>query len=182
MLREAITRSLPRSDRPISEERLRPYTYASATIPGLTYQWLSYDVGPHITYSAVIAQRDTVARLLRTFDDWVAVAGAWSADDENQATAGCLEATKYRDMGYPTHLIVVYQDTASLPAMTGIPELTGNRLHEPVVRVDSAGTWYVDMWVAKSRVMLQVSCVSGPAAKLSHVVKDSIVGAGLLFY
>jgi hypothetical protein len=182
MLRAEITRALPRSYRPISVEWLSPYTYTSGTIPGLTYQWLSYDVGPHITYSAVIAQRDTVARLLRTFGDWASVVGVWSPDDENLAVAGCLEAAKYRDMRHPSHYIVAYQDTASLPPMIGIPERTGDRLYEPVVHVDSTGNWVVEMWVARSNAMYEVSCMYGPATRPALVLKDWIVGAGLLFY
>ena len=157
---------------------------SSRAVPGLIYYRGTY-LPPntmHVVHGAVVVLRDTAVRVLRTIDDWSAIAHGWQPQSAAEALNACVElATQVSPRAYRVEP-KLFRDQSSIKDPRIVPGERGpNRARSP--DIDSLGghRWAAQFWLIEVGALRKYRCTLGSGgAAPSITVVDSMPGAGFL--
>lgn len=157
------------------EVEFRP-AVPSAILPQVDYHWATYHSQrlSHGSASAVAGRSQTMARIIRTADDWAMLRGSWRAASPDQAEAACVELASLLLYGgpLPRSVRVSAADTSDLDPseVKRLRRLLGKD-SLPSIVLDADSSWLVSEWLVhptRRTIANRIACrvnarSSGPA-------------------
>lgn len=178
----ARTRSMETSD--VAHERLADTTEASAAREGLFVHRVVYSPPgtAHMESVVLVAERDSLARVIRSVGDLIAVAAYPRIDAESLAIALCSDLVRW--IG-PASVNLTAPRRFDGPeywrgaGWEAAPKLAA-RVRAPVVSIDSLDRRRVDAWFAEPGMMVRYDCTLSDTSTPSLVRADSLLGLGTM--
>ena len=189
LLESALSRSLARSDVPVSFDTSLVVwdTVRSEVLPGLLYTWAIYRPQgiPHAYSVAVAARNDGVSRVLTGPDDWFQVTAGWYPKTASEARNACVEivrtTSQARDPEHPA--IPTKEASREILAMPpSLQSAAARALADSDVASEpdpSAHRWVATIWMFEAGRSTRYQCTLGPSPQEDTIVEiDSVEGVG----